>query len=197
MSSPRDESAQLDNTTTRENLLDFVESFPQGPSSDLPGTPAPIVVEMAPMNPVRSRTLARLNRPRFFRNQAMRNCSGTLSTPLQSIAIFIKKCQQKQLSNRARQLRAKEGVCAIKARPFVSQDKKEIVGLPSHFDVGLMAELTDDDEFLGPMKQAIRDNDVQNFSKQGLYIAQFWTVSSAVDNCILIDNKLGIPFNLR
>ena len=43
-------------------------------------------------------------------------------------------------------------MCAIRTRPFVSQDKKEIVGLPSLFDVGLLAELTGDDEFVGPMK---------------------------------------------
>ena len=41
------------------------------------------------------------------------------------------------------------------------------------------------------------DNDVQPFSKQGLYVAQFWPVASVKDNCILIDNKLPIPFKLR
>ena len=61
------------------------------------------------------------------------------------------------------------------------------MGLPSLFD----------EEFLGPMKRAILDNDVQFFSKQGLYVAQFWPVASVVDSCILIDNKLAIPFKLR
>ena len=47
------------------------------------------------------------------------------------------------------------------------------------------------------MKRAIQDNDVQSFSKQGVYISQFWPIASVVDNCILIDNKLAIPFKLR
>ena len=47
------------------------------------------------------------------------------------------------------------------------------------------------------MKRAILDNDVQSFSKQGVYIAQFSPIESVVDNCILIDNKLAIPFKLQ
>ena len=83
----------------------------------------------------------------------------------------------------------------MKTRPFVSQDKKEIVGLPSLFDI--VAGFTEEDEFLGPMKRAVLHNDVQTFSKQGLYIAQFWPIASVGDNCILIDNKLTIPFKMR
>ena len=71
------------------------------------------------------------------------------------------------------------------------------MALPSLFDVGLLAELTVEDEFLGPMKRAILDKDVQSFSKQGLYVVQFWPVASMVDTCILIDNKLAIPIKLR
>ena len=60
-----------------------------------------------------------------------------------------------------------------------------------------MAELTDEDEFLGPAKRAVLDNDVQSFSKQRVCISQFWPIASVVDNCILIDNKLAILFKLR
>ena len=70
------------------------------------------------------------------------------------------------------------------------------MGLPSLIDFGLLAELTDEDEFFGPMKRAILDSDIQSFSKQGLYIALFWSVASVVDNCILIDNKVALPFKL-
>ena len=152
---------------------------------------------MAQFNPPRFRPLLRFNRIQSLRSQARRNLQGPPKTPLQSIASFIEKCRRRRISSRARQLHASEGVCAIKTEPFVSQDKKEIVGLLSLFDVGLLAELTDEDDFLGPMKKAILDNDVHSFSKQGLYVAQFWPVASVGDNCILIDNKLAIPFKLR
>ena len=197
MSSPLNASALLDNTAVRENLLAFVENFESNPSHDTPNTPAPTIIEMAPLNPVRSRLLVRFNRLQTLRSQSRMTSQGPPRTPLQSIASFIEKCQRRRISNRACQLSDTEGVCSIKTKPFISQDKKGIVGLPSLFDVGLMAELTDEDEFLGPMKRAILDNDVQTFSKQGLYIAQFWPVASVVDSCILIDYKLAIPFKLR
>ena len=114
-----------------------------------------------------------------------------------SRSVVANRARQQRESNRARQQRKSQGVCAIKTKPFISQDKKEIVGLPSLFDVEQLAELTDEDEFLGPMKRAILDNDVRSFSKQEVYISQFWPIASVVDNCILIDNKLAIPFKLR
>ena len=36
-----------------------------------------------------------------------------------------------------------------------------------------------------------------SFASRFLSSAQFWPVASVVDNCILIDNKLAIPFKLR
>ena len=115
-------------------------------------TPAPTIVHTAPVNPPRSRPLLRFNRIQSLRSQARRSRQGLPGTPLQSIASFNEKSRRRRISNRAHQLRASEGVCAIKKKPFVSQEKKEIVGLPSLFDVGLLVELTDEDEFLGPMK---------------------------------------------
>ena len=152
---------------------------------------------MAPDNPSRSRPLLRYNRLQVANTRGPRNRQRPPRTPLQSLADFLEKCRRRRFVIRARQQQWPLGVCAVKPKRFVSQDKREIVGLPSLFDVGLLAELTDEDEFLGPMKRAILDNDVQSFSKQGVYISQFWPITSVVDNCILIDNKLAIPFKLR
>ena len=166
-SSPINASVLLENTATTENLLDFVGNFGSAPNRDQPNTsapqsntPVPIVVEMAPVNPSRSRPLLRYNRLHVVSNQTRRNRQGPPRTPLQSLAGFLEKCRRRRLAIRARQQKKPLGVCAVKPKPFVSQDKKEIVGLPSLFDVGLLAELTDEDEFLGPMKRAILDNDV-------------------------------------
>ena len=54
--------ALLDKTAVRENLLDFVENFDAGLSHETPNTPAPTIVEMAPINPMRSLPLLRFNR---------------------------------------------------------------------------------------------------------------------------------------
>ena len=86
---------------------------------------------MAPANPVRSRSLIRLNRLQSLRSQAKRIRSGPPRTPLWSVAIFIEKCRKRRLSNRVHLFRARERTWTIKTKPFVSQDKKEIVRLPS------------------------------------------------------------------
>ena len=131
---------------------------------------------MAPLNPVRSRLLVRFNRLQSLRSQSRKTSQGPPRTPLQSIASFIEKCRRRRISNRACQLSATEGVCSIKTKPFISQDKKGIADLLSLFDVGLLAELTDEDEFLGPMVRAILDNDVETFSKQ----RRWWTAASSL-----------------
>ena len=211
-SSPINASALLENTATTENLLNFVENFgsatdgkqtntsaPQSnsdqPTTSAPhsNTPVPTFVQMAPDNPSRSRPLLRHNPLQVANTRVRRNRQG----PQRILVDFLEKCRCRRLAIRARQQQLPLGACAVKPKPFVSQDKRKIVGLVSLFDVGLLAELTYEDEFLGPMKRVILDNDVQSFSMQGVYISQFWPIASVVDNCILIDNKLAIPFKLR
>ena len=49
---------------------------------------------------------------------------------------------------------AKIGVFAVNGgRPILSKSEKDIVGLPGLFDADLLAELTEEDRFLGPMKK--------------------------------------------
>ena len=93
MSSPINASALLDNTAVREILLDY-ENFDAGSSHDTTNTPAPTIVEMAPINPTRSRPLLRFNRLQSLRSQAKRIRQGPPRTPLHSIASFIEKCRQ-------------------------------------------------------------------------------------------------------
>ena len=60
------------------------------------------------------------------------------------------------------------GVNAINNhKPLVTPDKKKVVGLPGLFDVDLLGELTGEDPFLGPMRTAIINKDVQSFNKLG------------------------------
>ena len=85
-----------------------------------------------------------------MRKQSRRIRVGPARTPLQSNSIFIKK-RRKNATQGACLLKTAEGVSAVKKRKFVSHDKKEIVELPSVFDLGRVVELTDKNEFLGPM----------------------------------------------
>ena len=72
-----------------------------------------------------------------------------------------------------------------------------VVGFPDFFDVDLLAEVTGKDQFLGPIRTAIINKDVQSFNKLGMYMAQFWSKAAVTNNCVLIDNKLAIPEQLR
>ena len=93
---------------------------------------------------------------------------------------------------------AKIGVLVVNGgKPLLSSSKKEIVGLPGLFDADLLAELTEEDRFLGPMKRAIINKDIISFNKLGSYMAQFWPKAAVVNNCVVIDNKLAIPEPLR
>ena len=79
---------------------------------------------------------------------------------------------------------AKIGVLVVNGgKPLLSSSKKEIVGLPGLFDADLLAELTEKDRFLGPMKRAIINKDIISFNKLGSYMAQFWPKAAVVNNC--------------
>ena len=80
---------------------------------------------------------------------------------------------------------------------LVRRDKRKFLGLPGLFDVDLLAELTGEDPFLGPMRKAIVKKDVQSFNKLRAYIAQFWPKPAVANNCVLIDNNLAIPEQLK
>ena len=93
---------------------------------------------------------------------------------------------------------AKIGVFAVNGgKPILLKSKKDIVGLPGLFDADLLAELTEEDRFLGPMKRAIINKDVTSFNKLGAYMAQFWPKAAVINNCAILDNKLAIPEILR
>ena len=90
------------------------------------------------------------------------------------------------------------GILAINGgKPFLSSSKKEIAGLPGLLDADLLAELSAEDRFLGPMKRAITNKDITSFNTLGAYMAQFWPKAAVVNDCVVIDNKLAIPEALR
>ena len=141
----------------------------------------------------RARTKARLrqSKDRFV------NARG--QTTRESLAKFLDKCRRRRLAKKARQQAVfQAGIHVINEHiPLVKRDKRKVVSLPGPFDLDLLAELTDEDQFLGPMRTAIIKKDVQLFNKLGAYMAQFWPKAAVGNDCVLIDNKLGIPKQLK
>ena len=189
------------NTTTEQtNLLDFVENFStSSPNFRTSSQIRPKISTVRPMDrpsridQIRSRNIARQrhSRERFVVTRGQNT--------QKALTHFLDKCRRQRLTRRARRGEVlRMGVNAINNhKPLVTQDKKKVVGLPGLFDVDLLGELTGEYPFLGPMRTAIINKDVQSFNKLGTYMAQCWTKAAVVNNCVLKDNKLAIPEQLR
>ena len=188
----------LNSTAEQADSLKFVESFPIN---------SPNFRRPSPRPPIRSRQLNRISRLYQIR-QRNRTRERAAKTHFVAIRTTIRKDGHTQLLEAMRRCRlskpgknktaAKIGVLAVKGgKPLLSLLKKEIVGLPGLFDADFLAELTEEDRFLGPMKRAIINKDITSFNKFGSYMAQFWPKAAVVNNCVVIDNKLAIPEPLR
>ena len=115
------------------------------------------------------------------------------------LAQLLDKCRRQRLAKKARQqAMVNVGVHAINGhKPLVTRKKRLVVGLPGLIDVDLLAELIGKDQFLGTMRTAIINKDVQSFNKLGAFLARMWPKAAVANNCILIDKKLAIPEPLR
>ena len=188
----------LKSTAEQAELQTFVETFPVS---------SPNFRRPSPRLQIRSRQLNRMSRLDQIR-QRNRTRERAAKTRFVATRTTTRKDGHTQLLEAMRRCRlskpgkvnmaAKIGVLAvIGGKPLLSSTKKEIVGLPVLFDADLLAELTAEDRFLGPMKRAIINKDITSINKLCAYMAQFWPKAAVVNNCVVIDNKLAIPEPLR
>ena len=123
-------------------------------------------------------------------------------TRKEELVKFIEILKRKRLITRARiQASARVGVVIFNnKKPLVNRSKQALLGLPGFFHADLLAELTEEDRFLGPMKKAIVNRDLSSFKKLGAYMAQFWSKVAGVNNCVIFKtnwrsrNSCGRPF---
>ena len=193
-----DSQPLLNSAAEQTDLLSFVENFPLS---------SPNFQRPSPRPTMRSHHLGQISRLDQVR-QHNRTRERAVKTRFVATRTVSRKEEHSQLLEAMRRCRlsrpgkihtaAKVGVFAVNGgKPILSKSKKEIVGLPGLFDVDLLAELTEEDLFLGPMRRAIINKDVTSFKKLGAYMAQFWPKAAVVNNCVIIDNKLAIPEALR
>ena len=191
---PIDSQTILNSTAEQTDLLTFVENFPLN---------SPSFRRLSPRPPMRSRQLGRISRLDQIR-QHNRTRERAAKTRFVAARTTSRKEGHNQLLeaiircclSRLRKVHtaAKIGVFAVDgSKPILSKSKEDIVGLPGLFDADLLAELTEEDRFLGPMNRAIVNKDVTTINKLGAYMTQFWPKAAVVNNCVIIDNKLAIP----
>ena len=65
------------------------------------------------------------------------------------------------------------------------------------FDRSLLAELISEDVWMDRLRRVIERNDRYSFELMGPYTNPLWHQLSVVDDCILVDNRLAVPEQLR
>ena len=65
------------------------------------------------------------------------------------------------------------------------------------FDRTLLAELTTEDTWMDRLRRVIERNDRHSFHVMGLYKISLWNQLSVVDDCILVNDRLAVPCQLR
>ena len=65
------------------------------------------------------------------------------------------------------------------------------------FDRSLLAELISEDDWMDRLRRVIERNDRHTFELMGPYTNPLWHQLSVVDDCILMDNRLAVPEQLR
>ena len=65
------------------------------------------------------------------------------------------------------------------------------------FDRSLLAELIYEDPWTDRLRRVIERNDRISFDLMGPYTNPLWHQLSVVDDCILVDNRLAVPGQLR
>ena len=65
------------------------------------------------------------------------------------------------------------------------------------FDKTLLAELISEDVWMDRLRRVIEKKDRAGFELMGPYTNPLWNQLSVVDDCILFDNRLAVPVQLR
>ena len=99
---------------------------------------------------------------------------------------------------------SEEEVCSIqppkglgKTRLQRQQQVETLDNLAKHFDKNLLAELTTEDTWMDRLRRVVERGDKQGFDIMGPYTNPLWSQMAVQDDCILVNNRLAVPVQLR
>ena len=99
---------------------------------------------------------------------------------------------------------SEEEVCAIeppktlrKLKLPKQQQEETMDNLTKLFDKSLLAELTTEDTWMDRLRRVIERGDKQGFELMGPYTNPLWPQIAVQDDCILVNNRLAVPVQLR
>ena len=97
-----------------------------------------------------------------------------------------------------------EEVCSIeppkglgKTKLQKQQQVETLDNLAKLFDKSLLAELTTEDTWMDRLRRVIERGDKQGFELMGPYTNPLWSQMAVQDECILVNNRLAVPVQLR
>ena len=98
---------------------------------------------------------------------------------------------------------SEEEVCSIQPpkglgkRLQKQQQVETLDNLAKLFDKNLLAELTTEDTWMDRLRRVVERGDKQGFELMGPYTNPLWSQMAVQDDCILVNNRLAVPIQLR
>ena len=77
------------------------------------------------------------------------------------------------------------------------QQVETLDNLAKLFDKNLLAELTTEDTWRDRLRRVVERGDKQGFELMGPYTNPLWSQMAVQDDCILVNNRLAVPVQLR
>ena len=77
------------------------------------------------------------------------------------------------------------------------QTEDTLDNLSKLFDKSLLAELTSEDTWMDRLRRVIEHVDKQGFELMGSYTNPPWSQMAVQDDCILVNDRLAVPLQLR
>ena len=99
---------------------------------------------------------------------------------------------------------SEEEVCSIeppkrlgKTKLPKQQQEEKLDSLAKLFDKSLLAELTTVDTWMDHLRRVIERGDKKGFEIMGPYTNPLWSQMAVQHDCILVNNRLAVPVQLR
>ena len=77
------------------------------------------------------------------------------------------------------------------------QTEESLYNLSKLFDKSLLAELTTEDTWMDRLRRVIERGDKEGFELMGPFTNPLWSQMAVQDDCILVNNRLAVPLQLR
>ena len=139
------------------------------------------------------------------RDSSEHESSSALTKPIASAERKLSEVQVIEMDlTTTEEAESEEEVCSIeppkglgKTKLQKQQQVETLDNLAKLFDKSLLAELTTEDTWMDRLRRVIERGDKQGFELMGPYTNPLWSQMAVQDDCILVNNRLAVPVQLR